>query len=516
MKKVNQEEKMRRIKLLVLASAAALVSTGAFAALENSHHDLTVYSSAGQLCFQCHGLTDNNPSAASDVGTVGGLCVGRCHSGAGILSSSATLVPTPNFYPTYTDAATATQAASKTPDASAVYIGALTGAHKADPTELVGTDLSTALNTVAGTGWPYASNTTAMECSTCHSVHDNTNTPFLWDDLYDTTGASLDKSFCVNCHTGAASRNTNDLSAAPDGNHPVEFEVSTATASTTRAAVSRLGRQISIDQAAPGKYFDVVSTNGTALNGTGTDYTLGGKLSTFDTWTDAGDGTEHMSCFTCHAVHTTDPFGQLIVAPYAADASGSFGQNAICMGCHGGGATVAANYAYDFTANGNVGVTDFGHNVNGMATNTGTALSYLGTGNIPITIANPTLLTNTELQAPQLGTQGEVVCASCHDIHGGMTDTAIIWSSFPAADICTACHNGAGLADVQDVSEGGAGEVQNSHHRTAAAPADFSTSATGSNDADTLTMSNPSWGADLSDGLQCSDCHVSNGTAHNW
>lgn len=103
--------------------------------------------------------------------------------------------------------------------------------------------------------------------------------------------------------------------------------------------------------------------------------------------------------------------------------------------------------------------------------------------------------------------------------------------------VCKQCHNGVGLPNVADISHGGgSGEGGNAHHRTRASGALPAPGATVTNyvpaeetGANPLTIKAPSWAGavgsgtgpflglgDLSTGMDCADCHVFNGTAHNW
>jgi len=517
----------RVLRLLSIALVASLaVPCLTLAAVNGSHHDLTVFNGAGtnEVCFFCHGIP-TTVTLAEEFGNVGQLCVTRCHIGGGSGGFATGTEPIPNI-PAYGDENGNAVSRSGTYDAVKTASGF---AHGLDRTLLL--DAATGSNTVAFTAaaqaWPYG-NDPDMECTTCHNVHNNANTPFLHADLF--TGGPGGESFCEACHTN---RGNSWITAeqAPTGEHPVNVTLVLNT-NVARTLGGRLGRYIAIDTYQSTNVYDVTTANGTALNAPGTHYITGGKTAG---WNAAANG-DRFSCYTCHSPHMPATTGNsnLILRKNVSTTVAARQWNPLCIGCHGqtGGAVnteqnpgttawthpVGPGAPNMVSAAGNVVTFNNSTGTFTFAVNLARIVSYRGPGSLS---GNGVGIDTTTFK-PR--------CTSCHDVHGGDNDSMCIadldgtTNGQMAGAVCYRCHDGVGLADVAD-NTGSAGELANVHHRTD--PSENITTSAVDADNDTLTMDPPSWAGvsatgdrfgDLTDGLQCPDCHfgVSNGTAHNW
>ncbi|GAB6063288.1 hypothetical protein [Deferrisoma palaeochoriense] len=509
--------------LLAGAAAAVLAAASANAAVNGSHHDLSAYQGATEVCLYCHGVLDTT-AATGNYGNVGELCLSRCHRGGTAYVTTATVVPE--------IAATLDESGTVVPVSYSVNAVNVTNgfAHGLNPADLlVSTTGAQVTFDAVGQGLPYGT-ATQLECTSCHNVHDNTNTPFLQLDLF--TGGPGGESFCEACHTDRGNSWVGG-EAAPNGEHPVNFALilnaNVGTSAGNRTNAERYGRYINLD----GNIFDVATANGAALNDPAQHYTPGGKVST---WANAAGG-ETFGCYTCHGVHvpTNDRPGQPnLILRDAVSADGTW--NPICVGCHGTDATGVDDP--------NPGTTAYYHPV-GSAANAGTA----GAGNIyTYTTSTGNFSFQVDLSAINAasgggqngiadnvvgieGTTGKPRCGSCHDVHGGINNSMALVDLDGARDgaftgkICDACHTGVGLPDVAD-NAGSAGEPANSHHRTRTG--DWGTATVTDADGDTLNLDGTnaaSWltAADHANGLGCADCHVfptaggsTHSTAHNW
>lgn len=535
---------MRKI-FWVLPLAFLLAGTVAYAAFDGSHHDLRVYSSSAQGCYHCHGrVATATPDAAiaADVGIVGTLCLYRCHAAVGAFATDpAALRPIPPDYANLTTGAYA----SRTADINIVRMNMTTGAHA----RTLG-NFDTAVK--SGTNLPYAAsgaNSGNIECTSCHAVHDNANPPFLWAPMIGQNNDGL----CNLCHQQYVGPQNMDNTAAqlPDGNHPVDFVIdNTATSNTgsrqrgtaTASAFGtvRHGRTISIDlwnvwSGGPGGNgpFDVVVP--TTLSTQAQNYPTGGHMARSDnTLNTFVSGNSRMGCATCHAAHNPGAAGSgvsnLVVLGLTDLANG---YNPICTGCHGAASTLAGNQA-----EWEVGVSGNGHPA-------GTTANQVAAGTYDVTTAvNFQFAINTT--GKQFGSNGEPMCSSCHGVHqrvdgtGTVAGTMLIKNYGQAATyvVCKTCHDGSGLPNSQDASKGTSTETANTHHRTRVAgslPAAGGSTATYVPAEETgstpLFIKAPTWagagapyGANeaalglgsLDLGMDCADCHVFNGTAHNW
>jgi predicted CXXCH cytochrome family protein len=379
-----------------------------------------------------------------------------------------------------------------------------------------------------------------MECTTCHNVHDNTQTPFLQRNLF-TGGPGATRSFCEVCHATDRGANWNGAGGttteiAPNGEHPVNLGLVLGSVST-RTLGGRVGRFIQIDTYGATRVYDVATANGAAgLQTQAQSYVTGGKVSS---WGAATTGNT-FGCYTCHSAHMDSGATANLVLRDTVSANGQW--NPLCLGCHGRLAPSATEGNDD-----NPGLSGFTHPCGPSAP---TATNTTGAP-AAVTFPNSTGATftfNVNVSAIRgypavIGsiTNGGVGmdvatfkprCTSCHDVHGGVAGTMAIADLDGTVDgtmtgaVCYRCHMNGDLPDVTDAA-GAAGEAANSHHRTSATAMATPTNAWTTADAgDPLTIDTPSWAGtamptgdtfgNLADGLSCPDCHVFNGTAHNW
>jgi predicted CXXCH cytochrome family protein len=517
---------MRKVNGVIIALLFVLFATPAMAGIDQSHHDLPFYNTGVTVkdkCFFCHGLKDANSGAGleANYGKVGAFCAARCHSGANLMVGSGN-----GIIPQAPAAVTSDTPVRPTADVSAV---AMANSHGDNVAKVVAG--VTVASSVASSGLPYVTSA-KIECTSCHSVHDSANTPFLWAPMQ---GAAVQTGLCDKCHLSRANNNM-VAGASPQGNHPVDFAVNPGAALTRTGGVGvatvppRHGRTIHFDWSSGtlgAGVFDVTTPNGAALNtAAGAQYRTGGHLGDFSQQTGT---TSQMGCYTCHSAHQPGGNGgsnNLTVVALIDGVGDSF--SPICMGCHGAATTWAAN-ATDNSVGGN-GPSYYGHP---YGSNSGYTSVAGGVGTYPVSVGGFTFTVpvdtvenaNTQ-RGINFGPGGQVKCTTCHDVHLGVADSKALAQLGQAAGaaICNACHNGSELADQTDAGEGGGTpEGANAHHRTTTAA--IGASYDPANDANNLAI-NTAWltGAPatyynmgvLTDGLQCADCHMFNGTAHNW
>ncbi len=518
---------MKTIRNLLAGVAVAVLATAsAQAAVNGSHHDLSAYQSATEVCLYCHGVLDTT-AATGNYGDVGELCLSRCHNQAGYVSTQDVV---PQRAASIAEDGTAI-ATVYTVDAVNVTNGF---AHGLNPADLLESTTGAQVTFDAtGQALPYGT-AASIQCTSCHNVHDNTNTPFLQADLF-TGGPGGNTSFCEACHTDRGNSWAGS-EAAPSGEHPVNFALilgDVGTSQTNRTNGERYGRYINLD----GDIFDVASANGAALDAPANHYTPGGKVSGFGN----AAGGETFGCYTCHAVHV-DANGAAWTAPNlilrdAVSADGTW--NPICVGCHGDEATGVDDPNPGLQAS--LYYHPAGSAANAATASSGNIYTYqASTGNFSFDVDLTAI--NTASSAGQNGisdtvvgidgTTGKPRCGSCHDVHGGIDNSMVLVDLDGTRDgsftgkVCDACHTGIGLPDVADNS-GNAGEPADSHHRTTTADWSGSSISDGAGE-DTLLLDGAnaaSWltGADHANGLGCADCHVfptgggsTHSTAHNW
>jgi predicted CXXCH cytochrome family protein len=332
-----------------------------------------------------------------------------------------------------------------------------------------------------------------FQCTTCHDVHDDTDAPFLQDDI---------DVLCARCHnnrqfvSGAASATQGPWGAnfglANPGSHPMGTDV-----------FDDQDGDSPVDLTADGRF--------NLAWGASEGHNLGGHLIDGATVPGAGAG---MTCATCHSVHgvqddnvnpgtgtyNQDPVANLLTIPQPTvggafdDAYNGNGDpnNALCEACHTGfaGATLDASTGLAYGGAGynvNPGNQAYTHPVDDLGASGSASVSAFPAdwpvGSTPGTNVSP---------GP--------ICESCHTPHplanvgrptivGTGTGTHILRAPEDAADVqylCTQCH---------DFTAEGAG-----HHPY---------------NVDMGTMSDPLIG----DGdaiLTCDDCHGQGAGAHNW
>lgn len=497
---------MRRyvIALLSVLLTAALCSA-AFAAVQGSHHDMGAWGGGGSgvdTCYPCHGIKAETTGQDSALGTVGNLCYLRCHVGS---TGAAGTIRVHNRYPEVgyvtdntaaTWAMTATgangQAAANGYENTATVVDKYKAGHGMVVSLIPSPEASTQ---VSGLSWPYVAETD-LQCTSCHDVHSNTYTPFLRAPLADNNPISA--GFCTTCHskTDDGSARWVSIANAPNGSHPIEVVLTAGT--IDRAGVNgRNARRMGfIDSVGTdnGAVFRNASYSGTALNDKALSYNPGGKLSDFS----SGGTNARIGCYTCHAAHLPSVSGhsQQIVAQWKGN--GTRSHSPMCVGCHGNG----------YQSGRNPGGTDYSHPVNSECRpqNIGSltaAVYQVTTGTFSITV---------NVDNVDRGASGMIVCSSCHGdttaaskkgVHAGPAATMILSPQKPS---CAACHGGGSAKNM--------GTTPNSHH-VYGGTTDYTGSGYGY-PAKVRYNNAKNDNAILTDGLSCEDCHVFNGTAHNW
>lgn len=546
-------------RALPIALTAGLAASGAWAAVNNSHHDLssTGWATQTEVCYFCHGV--QSTADATEYGAVGSLCLIRCHAGLANNPTGGTLaIPNIPKYLLDTGAVT-TLGASVT--AVNVLDGNAHGLTKTDLWNKYGAANVTLGNSPAATAnFPYVAGAGSLECTSCHNVHNKANTPFLQSPLF--TGSTGATSFCQDCHypsgTGTPDGRGNDWNAGeqnPNGDHPVNFGLRLGNVtSPNRVNTERKGRYIQIDASG---VFD--STTNTVLQTSGQNYTTGGKISTWTTA--AGGGTELFGCYTCHSPHMPQtaagggPNLLLRDTVNATTAGGAVGTwNPLCVSCHG----TLANAASADAVEQNPGLSTSlyyhptGPNANpiigALASNKATYLNSNSTFRFAVDLTRIIAVGNQgTLNDNTSGIENVTYkprCTSCHDVHGGINNSQALLDLDGTRDgaftgtFCNACHQN-DLPDVND-QQGQAGEVKADaalagvHHRTSPSGTNLPTGATAAavsyqtadGASDLLSVEGASWSlgagtpGDMADGLGCVDCHTFNGgvhsTAHNW
>ncbi|TAL18687.1 hypothetical protein EPN96_00855 [bacterium] len=498
---------MKRTLKALLAGAVMLAPMAGWAAIDGTHHDMTVYpggaGTSTQKCAYCHSIT--LPSVATPgLGTVGVFCALVCHDATRIANAA---VDAPGFI----------TPADLTTTVGGSGLAVLTASHGLMKANIVNYGNLDTVAAVTGTNWPHAGEA-SMQCTTCHAVHDGTNPPFLNAPL--ATGDNT-TAFCNRCHTGA---NAGALAVAGrwqnianQGAHPTEF-VYSATGDAYAAAPGKSGRSISFK--AP-----LVNTVAAQLtvplfnNASNDAWVTGGHL--IDTVANmpktavGANATTRFGCYSCHSAHQND--GALAAtltlgATNAAHVGGA--SSVICISCHGAG---AAN-----TVIWNVGDTNFGHPANEAAaqpyehdhaSHGNVHPNIPSAGTFPLDVVNPVggISGADNLTAVHVGANQEILCETCHDVHGGVVGQMAI-RQIGTVDtatelICRACHG------TNPQPAGGAGI--NRHHPTVALAGidpGYNTAAALAWDAQYGNAGNMT----MADGLGCADCHAFGNTAHNW
>ena len=500
-----------------------LVAPPATAGIDNSHHDIRQYLPEKDACLVCHGRKDSNfyGLMANDLGTYGGQCIFLCHSGKGILPETDTLVPKPGPSVSMIDYST-----SQAPDYTVVFF---TRSHGRWPDNLKSGSGRPAPWPPANLNWPAVAVGTPIECTSCHSVHDNSYPPFLNAPLAADYPA-LD-GFCDKCHPERA---TGNLSAPPDGNHPVDFIVDNAIAAS-RSENGRFPRRIRIqpygqpDGSGTINVFDVPAPAAKALNDKAVSWDMGGHLASgrgeaMTAWMPRG-GRQQMGCYTCHSAHRPNLNGERnLNVVKTIDADG--GWNPICVGCHGNATSLAGD-----RKEWNVGMTQWGH-PSGALTSRDKSDQYTTTlGNFKFRIASISYLSRQA--GNQFGSNGELLCTTCHRVHFGVSGSkGLVDIGQRGKSICKTCHGGVGLPNESDWSKGGTvttGHNRPNSHHVSTGPVKVSTQTSNQPHPKfnetvpaLLHVQMPSWAntnsglGDITTSMDCPDCHTFNSTAHNW
>ncbi|MHB8765123.1 MAG: hypothetical protein ACYDA8_12430, partial [Deferrisomatales bacterium] len=369
---------------------------------------------------------------------------------------------------------------------------------------------------LTATGWPHSGKAN-MECTTCHTVHDATNPPFLNAQLGTGSNSGANAAFCQRCHTGAAHLTAGRAGRFQDitgmGAHPTEFTVINGAVGSR--AAPKLGRQIAFKAAVLNTTLasaDVATFN----NAVGTSWPTGGHL--FDTTRRlpsdvAATPTGVFGCYTCHSAHQSNNVGGaeqtgnmlLLGNPRAATHTNS----PLCSACHGLAAGNGLN---------NPGTSNFYHPANNEAQTPyqhdhpthALGPNLPNTGSFPIELS----ATWTGASGNFKGLNAAVVCLGCHDVHGGVSGVMAIRQLNPTPvtsatqSVCLACHA---------TSTGAQAMASNWHHP--GTTGNYNTSLGFPASLGWVTVDNL---GNLTDGLSCPDCHVFQGTsarratAHNW
>lgn len=474
------------VKALMIGTMA-LGPVAAFAAIDNTHHDIQYMGQGTEKCTYCHSKT--GITASTGLGKVGGFCVAVCH-----ISTAGLATPIPAVVPTATGTVTAYTFASgtggtATKSANNATATIFTSGHGMTKSVLT-TNFATEGAAVTATGWPYTAGD-ALQCTSCHSVHDAANPPFLNAKLTDGTQTG---GFCQRCHNNAI--RVQDFTTS--GDHPTEFTwnptaaAGRSAAKTGDAATIMRGRDIVIATGATNvnQTATNVANNAVAgaLNGTTAAWNLGGHVLNTTTGlpqdgTTSTAGNDQFGCYSCHTVHidqtATGVYGSSLVV-----AGGAAGTRIVCYVCH----TLEP------------GVTGYGHPID-----TETPL-YVAQGwaAVPLTAGY------TAINALYKPASGAPWCVSCHDVHGGIANRMAIRAIGALntdGSVCELCHAGSyGNPTTAD------------EHHPGAIGTDYTASAFPIQASWTTTDGH----GDLNDGLSCPDCHVGDGTttkrstAHNW
>ena len=462
---------MSKRLLLTALVVTLLCAAPAFGAIQGTAHDQAI--GAQGTCSACHiphkaagsrlwpeDMSLNANAAAH--GTVGGLCY-YCHGTGG---------------------------GAAMPDALQSLVMDLAGdaalSHGRVAASIPAGDAVDATLPYGGAG--------VFECSTCHDVHDDTDLPFLQDDI---------DVLCARCHTNR--QFVNGVLGATQGawgpfygpssagSHPMGTDVHSDTDGAGNSPV---------DLTADGRF--------NLAWGASELHNLGGHLTDGGAVPGAGSG---MTCATCHSVHgVQDDFSppgggvynqaavsNLLTVPQPT-AGGAFlgavyngngdATNALCEACHSGfaGATIdsGTGVAYAGANNVNPGGTANTHPVDD--------LTVVGDAGVAAFPANWPIGS-----APGANVAPAPICESCHTPHPRAniaratitqaTGSHLLRGSEVGSDanyICASCH---------DFSA-----VGNEHHPANVAMGRMSDPLIGNNDA-TLT---------------CDDCHGAGSGAHNW
>lgn len=268
--------------------------------------------------------------------------------------------------------------------------------------------------TMTTSGLPY-SQSGAIQCTSCHNVHNNMYRPYL-------ARASM-SGLCDACHpdryfaaVGAANIGLGGDNVSV---HPVSIPMAD-NASNGPTSLKTVGQM------------DVRLKNNNNPAPAANGWVLGGKLTEFN--------TGNIGCETCHTVHgsaTVNGVDDLLsINNRSTEASSP--SSPLCEGCHLGGAA--------------------GGSVGSPATVDHPLDNGIGTAFYPAGTAIPTewqravsgrLDRGASVFTTAGGVTGTPRCSSCHDAHGGQGGRSLLRSPVPATaggEWCYSCHVGTATA----------------------------------------------------------------------
>lgn len=306
-----------------------------------------------------------------------------------------------------------------------------------------------------------------IECTTCHDVHNNTYPPFLRAPI---------ESLCIKCHSGSNFTGKGRWTTVEDeGSQNCAHSIGMPVAATPFDHSRNLPVEQKFHQ--PDPIYDVVLFTSEEISDPNKHWETGGHLVGVK---------KAVSCITCHSAHM--PNKDLLVG-----SSGTNGDKKLCGGCHGDG----NNFA-------NPGVTDGYHPV--FEESEPPYLHYFTDSNTSIDFELQTVeLFVTIPSRYPIDSNGQITCLTCHVMHnGGEAEKCLVkgLSSRPGGVICNECHGtGSYTRDA------------NWHHPVG--PENYN--ALSGFEKLTAWAWGPGLPGDLTDGLQCVDCHIDWAiSAHNW
>jgi predicted CXXCH cytochrome family protein len=243
----------------------AVVCPPVEASILNTAHETSIGTSGSGVCSACHiphgaagaRLWPVSPVAGTKVGVVAQLCGSCHHSGEGYNA-----VMSAAFSDTY------------------VY-GTVSHGQLMHTNNL---PWSTVLGTTA-TGFPYTDCTVAMECTSCHNVHDDTNRPFLRQNI---------NVVCAYCHTNRHYKNGVHSSGASGGGTAAGTWGS-GFVGDNNVGSHPVGTDITGDVYGAASLIYLPVRTKVQPSGTPAQWSLGGHLT--------GGSSGGVTCVTCHAVH---------------------------------------------------------------------------------------------------------------------------------------------------------------------------------------------------------------------
>ncbi len=442
-------------------AASLVVAAGAWAGVEGTHHDMRIYNLAEEksVCAYCH-----VPHRAANAEKL------FAREGAGVEG----LGPIGNFCYSCHDGTVIPTALTEAPDGS-VGTEALLGSHGYEIAQIeeVSEGLESAQAVYASGLVPVddpANPPQRLDCTACHDPHTDQYSPFLKAPL---------KELCQRCHsgqgrTGRGRWTTVDATGGANWAHPVGMPVADSGRDHVR------GRDEELSFHGPDPRFDVPAREPEELRTPLVHWETGGHLLGPD---------RSVGCPTCHSAHLPAPNLLVAEVPGAPE-------EVLCAGCHTDGQNLE-----------NPGATPYYHPVFGSALppyeHDHASHGDVGDPNIPAT-GTMDLFVSLPPEWP-LGDRGELLCRTCHRAHRGVPgEKCLRWGPAREIVICNECH---GPGDQTG--------DKNWHHPVGSS--DYTADENGAFPKDVAWSRGPETPGDLSDGLQCVDCHVELAkSAHNW